>query len=62
MISVTRTNRQFGISSSEYRIIFPNGDEMTIWSPPWHEMSSAEEDAEAKRQAERIWQQHEDNP
>ena len=54
-IRVERTGAQYSMASSEYRVTFPDGTTMTIWSPPWHEMAPDEEDERAMDEARRLW-------
>ncbi len=44
---VERTGRVFSFAGSEFSVIFSDGCQQTIWSPPWHQMSKDEEMAEA---------------
>ena len=50
-IQIERTGEIFSIASSEFRVTYPDGHVGTIWSPPWHEMSDADEEANARATA-----------
>jgi hypothetical protein len=54
-ITVERTGRAFSLASSEFRVTYPDGHVGTLWSPPWHEMTDSEEEAEALRVATEKW-------
>jgi len=54
-IIISRTGGQFSVASSEYLVIFPDGTQMTFWSPPWHPWTEEEEDKEALLYAEELW-------
>ncbi len=52
---IERTGNCFSISSNEFRVTYPDGHMGLIWSPPWHEMSEAEEEAAALKAARRMY-------
>lgn len=54
-VSVHRTGRAYSMTSSEFRVVYPDGSEGFIWSPPWHMMSPAEEEAAAKEYATNLY-------
>lgn len=49
--TATRTGNRRSLSASEFEVKCPDGNTMTVWSPPWHEMSPDEEEKWAIRQA-----------
>ena len=55
-VRVERTGNVFSFAATEYRVAFPDGATVLIWSPPWHEMGDAEEDAAALEYASALWQ------
>lgn len=55
-ITVSRTGNTFSIASSEYEITFPDGHKELVWSPVWNGMTEEEEDEEACKLADKIWQ------
>ena len=54
-IKVERTGRQYSVASSEFLVTFPDGKTMTIWSPPWHELTVKGEEIRALQEAQKIW-------
>lgn len=50
-IRVERTGEIFSIASSQFRVTYPDGHVGTIWSPPWHELDDAAEEAAARAKA-----------
>ncbi len=54
-IKIERTGNIFSFASTEYRVTYPDGVIGTVWSPPWHEMDDAEEDAAALAYAEKLF-------
>ena len=55
-ITIERTGNLFSFSSSEFLVTFPNKDQCTLWSPPWHEFGPEEEEANALEAARRLWE------
>ena len=54
-IQIHRTGNSVSFNGHEYLVTFPSGDKITIWSPPWNEMSPEEEDAGALMYARELW-------
>lgn len=54
-LTVTRTGNVFSIASSEFSVTYPDGSEGVIWSPPWHEMTPAEEESSARQYAMKLY-------
>lgn len=52
---IERTGNIFSFASTEFRVTYPDGHVGTIWSPPWHELDDAEEDAAALEAARKLW-------
>ena len=55
VVEVRRTGRVYSIASSEFRVTYPDGSEGVVWSPPWHEMTPAEEESEARQYAMKLY-------
>lgn len=55
VVAVRRTGRVYSIASSEFSVTYPDGSEGTLWSPPWHEMTPAEEDSAALQTAMKLY-------
>lgn len=56
-LKVERTGREYGMSSCEFLITFPDGTQTATWSPPWHDMTPEEEEDTAKLEALRLWEE-----
>ena len=55
--TLKRTGNIFSFASTEFLVTYPDGHVGTIWSPPWHELDDAEEDAAALAAAKEMFQQ-----
>lgn len=55
VVAVRRTGRVYSIASSEFAVTYPDGSEGVIWSPPWHKMTPAEEESEARQYAMKLY-------
>jgi hypothetical protein len=54
-IIVERTGRARYMASTEYDVTFPDGSKQRIWSPPWHDHNNREEDENALKYAQNLW-------
>lgn len=54
-ICVEATGLVYSIASREFRVTYPDGSVGTIWSPPWHEMTPAEEESSARQYAMKLY-------
>ena len=54
-IKIIRTGRVVSIAGSQFLVTFPNGDQISLWSPPWHEMDQDEEYKGAVTEASQLW-------
>lgn len=61
VISVKRTGRAFSIASHEYEITLSDGRIETVWSPPWNDFNSEQEDAGALAYAKGTYETEEDD-
>lgn len=55
VVSVERTGNVYSIASSEFLVTFVDGSTMSVWSPPWNDMTPEEEEAGALRYAEKSY-------
>jgi len=55
VVAVQRTGRVYSIASSEFSVTYPDGSEGMVWSPPWHEMTPAEEESSARQYAMKLY-------
>ncbi len=55
-ITVERTGRIFSFAGVEYLVTFPNGDKVTVWSPPWGEdLDEKQKEDEAIEFSRKLW-------
>ncbi len=58
-IILQRTGRAYGIGSSEYHVVFPNGDKTFVWTPVWNDWDEETEDEKTKEHVITLWKDKE---
>lgn len=53
--AIERTGEFFSFASNQFRVTYPDGYVGHIWSPPWHEKTAEEEQADARAFAEQLF-------
>jgi len=56
-VRIERTGNIFSFAATEYKAVFPDGTETSIWSPPWHEWDDEEEDRRSLEYAQKLWKE-----
>lgn len=56
-IKVERTEQEYSISSSQFKVTYPDGTVGFVWSPVWHDMSYPEEELAAFEYASKLFRE-----